>query len=906
MTQKSKTDELISVISGFMSGFDSHSLFKRENWTKTWQLALLVAFVGTVAYYLPLVGGTLPGHAHWAGFALTGDQRVGYFPSFVEGYRRFWHGGLLGIDFLVNDGGSIFAYRPNLMPFYPPFLVSYLLADCSNLKTAIVVYTVIHVLHQFLGLFFSFVFVRKYLGFPSASAALAATVFGLTTYGSSFTGEATFYFQMMLLPVAACALCWLMQTRSWLAAIWVSPVFLTVMLSNYGPTMLASLSMAIMAALIAYWMWIDGPEPRRLSALTRPLVSLVLAGLVCLPYFFAQIKYKAIIAPTADDIDPVAHDLALSGHDLINGLSPFMDFHRTHFEEILVWGSLPIFLCIIGLDVLIKRKSAIRVRYLRACGASALIYLLVLLPTFGRGLLPAADAFYYLVPFMGRMHIFQRYLGFAQFFFAIAVSALATIAVVYASANAKRVAAFAGIAIWLGVSVALQIWPLPDATAVSEMLVEVFLMAMGSIALAATTPTAALLVISVLIAVVGLKVAYDIPLATNRIEWWTGEPDPLGAETRSMIDFVKANDGGKALTKIAVASTDIMPYFNRDWPWMVGKEVKLMTYQGYPPHLTNLADYSAHEFGNYGNFDVDWLKETGLDFIFWNDAMAAQLQPFTKAGLQIGPVLTLPGGNHLAKVSTQNPVLLDLSPTTASQWPKPMQLQGWAVDGGRLVKSGNDQAQFGFVASAVPRVSYQVDMDVDAKTAGQLRIAYASQVLGLITTAGPMHFSQRVDATEIGDLWISATPSFTGTLSNVTVKLAPAAGAATEFPATFDNGILRFAGPAGAVTGFATNYTTRIKLDVDAPGTITYLLWPNPYMVPYLDGVRTTWANPGERPLKINVGPGRHRFEVKFRSRPGLLFYWASILYLIGLAASVAGPFALPYIERYRHRSRGA
>jgi hypothetical protein len=899
----------MSVVSRFGSEIDLGSFFKRENWTKTWQLALLVAFVGTVAYYLPLIGGTLPGHTHWPGFALTGDQRMAYFPSFVEGYRRFWHGGLLGIDFLVNDGASVFAYRPNLLPFYPPYLAAYLLADCSNLHTAMIAYTVITILHEFVGLFFSFIFVRRYLGFPSASAALAATIFGLTTYASSFTGEATFYFQMMLIPVAACALCWLMHTRSRLAAIWISPVFVTVMLSNYGPTMMASLSMAIMAALIAYWMWIDGPEPRRLGALTRPLASLILAGLVCLPFFFGQLKFKVIMAPTADDIDPVAHDLALSGYDLLNGLSPFLDFHRTHIEEILVWGSLPIFLCLFGLDVLIKRKSAIRARYLRACGASALIYLLVLLPTFGHGLLPATDAFYYFVPFMGRMHIFQRYLGFSQFFFAIMVSALATIAVVYASTNAKRVAAYAGIALWLGLSVALQIWAPAqptDSNGNSSMLIELFLVAMGGIALAAATPTTALLVVSMLIAVVGLKVAYDIPLATNRIAQWTAEPDPQGAETRSMIDFIKANEGDKALPKIAVASTNIMPYFNRNWPWMFGKEVKLMTYQGYPPHLANLADYSANEFANFGVFDLTWLKKTGLDFIFWNDSEAAQLQPFMTAGYSIGPVLALGGGNHLAKVSAQSPVLLNLSPATADQWPKPMQLTGWTVDNGRLVKSGNEEAQFGFVASAKPGFSYQVDMDVDAKTAGQLRIAHASQVIGLITTAGAMHFSKRVDATEIGDLWISATPSFTGSLSNITVTIAPTAAAPTEFPATFDNGILRFAGPAGAVKGFASNYTTRIKLDVDAPGTITYLLWPNPYMVPYVDGVRTTWANPGERPLKINVGPGRHRFEMKFRSRPGLLFYWSSILYLIGLAASIAGPFALPYIERYRLRSRGA
>ena len=119
---------------------------------KTWHVALVTALVGTIAYYLPLLGALQPGHAHWPGFMLTGDQRMAYFPSFVEGYRRFWHGGLLGIDFLTDDGASVFAYRPNLMPFYPPFLLAYLLVDCSELRAGMLAYLTVHVLHQFVGL----------------------------------------------------------------------------------------------------------------------------------------------------------------------------------------------------------------------------------------------------------------------------------------------------------------------------------------------------------------------------------------------------------------------------------------------------------------------------------------------------------------------------------------------------------------------------------------------------------------------------------------------------------------------------------------------------------------------------------------------------------------------------------
>jgi hypothetical protein len=905
MTQKIPTEDRVPFDSNLSSGFFLEHFFHQPKWTRTWQVGLLVAFVGTVAYNLPLVGALLPGHAHWPGFMLTGDQRMFYFPSFVEGYRRFWHGGLLGIDFLVNDGASVFAYRPNMMPFYPPYIIAYILADCSNLRTAMLAYTIINILHHFAGTFFSFIFVRRYLGFPTASAVLATAIYTLSWYTGALSGEETFYLQMMLLPVAACAICWLMQTRLWLAPIWVSPLFVTIVLSNYGPTMLATMGLSVVAGLLAYGLWIDGPERRRPQVVIAPLASMTLAAVVCLPYIVAQFQFKNIMSPTADDIDPVAHDLALKGFDAMNAFSQYLDFRRTHFEEILLWGLIPTFICLFGLTVLIKRRDEIKPRYLWACGVSAIVYLFVLLPTFGASLLPAADAFYYAVPILGRMHIFQRTLAFAQFFFAIMVSGMATITVTYASQNAKRASVYVAVGIWLVASAALMIWS-PSPTDVNGLLVELFLMVVAAVALAVGRLTPAIFVVSVLTAVIGLNLAYAIPLSTNRITQWSQEPDPLGPETGSMIAFIKANDGGKALSKIAIASADILPYLNRNWPWLVGKDVKVMNYQGYPPHLTNLADYSATQFGPYGVFDISWLKATGLDFVFWSDATGGPLGAFTGAGYGIGPVLDLPGGNHLGKVSLptqadQAPVGLNLSPTTVAQWPKPITMDRWSVTNGVLVKAKDgQQSQFGYPIGTKPGLAYQVDFDAEATTPGQVRVALAGQVLDVVNVTGKIHFSKRLNATAIGDLWILGSPTFSGALSNIVVQtLAPVAP-----HVIFDNGIFRYTGAPGAVKSFKTNYTTRAQMMIDSPtgGTVTYLLWPNPHMAPFIDGQQSAWANPGERPLKVRIGPGRHRFEMRFMSRAGALFYCTMILYLMLLAAAVVGRSALPNIAQYRER----
>ncbi len=878
---------------------------------KTWHLALVTAVVGTVAYYLPLLGALMPGHAHWPGFLLTGDQRMGYFPSFVEGYRRFWHGGLLGIDFLTDDGASVFAYRPNLMPFYPPFLLAYLLVDCSDLRTGVLAFVAIHVAHQFVGLYFTVVFVRRYLGFPSGAAVLAATVYGLTWYAATYAGEATFYFQIMMVPVAACALCWLMRARSPLAPIWMSPVFVTFALTNYGPTMLASLGLAVVAALIAFSLWEPTPGQRRLRALVPPLLSLALAGLACAPYFYAQLKFKAVMAATADDIDPVAHTLALTAYDLVNGLSPFLDIRRTHYEAILTWGAVPIFLCLFGLDVLLTRKGRIRPRYPRAVGLAALVYLVTLLPTLGNSLLAAADAFYYAVPFLGKMHIFQRYLAFSNFFFAIAVAGLATIGVLYASPGAKRVAAYGGIAIWLGVTVACLIWPPAPPTDTNSLLVEVFFVAVAGIAVAAAPPNPALVVVSMLCALTGLYNAYAIPLSTNRLSVWTTEPDPLGSEIGDIVSFVKANDDGKALSKLVLASAVIEGYFNRNLPWLLGKQVKIMNFHGYPPHLAVVADYLPEAYSAFGVFNIPWLQAAGADFVFWNDAARAPLEPLLAAGYAIGPTLTLPGGNVLGKLTRGDdaraaPPLLDLRPDNAAAWPKAMELDGWAAEGGRIVKTADRQSRLAYTMSETPGHAYDVDFDADVRTAGHLSVAFASQVLAGLDAAGEaatIHFHQRVDAAAVGDLWITASPTFTGSLSNITVKAV--VDAAAEEAAGFDNGILRVSGPEGAVQGFGTNYTQRMRLILDAPTsrTVTYLLWPNPYMVPYLDGRQAAWTDASARPLSIDVGPGRHTLEVRFDGLSGQVFVWGQLAYIIlALAASIAELARRPAFARVRGR----
>lgn len=858
------------------------------------KVALLTAVIGTVAFYLPLLSTLQPDNVAWPPFLLTHDQRSAYFPYFVEGYRRFWQGGLLGMDFFTQDGASIFAYRPNFAPFYPPYIVAYLLVDCSILARAMRAFVVINIAHTFAGLYFSVVFARRYLGLPSGAAVLAATVYCLTWIASNYaTTQATFYFQMMLVPVLACCLCMLIQRGSLIAAVLASPVFVTYMLCNYAPTMLVGFGSAAMAATLVLFLDTNVLPGTRIRALAMPAISVFLAGLVCLPYYYAQLRFNRLMLPPAADIGSVAHQLSLTGYDLASGFSQFLHFRRTQYEVILAWGLIPLLICLFGMHVAIGHGGLIARRYLVTSGVCSLVYLAILLPCFGSSLVAVTDAFFYAVPIIGKMHIYQRYLMFAQFFFALMVGALATVGVLYGSKLAKRVLSYAGIAIWIGTVVICSAWPNAAPPAVNELMVESFLLAIAAIALAVGAPTPAFLVASALCAATGLYTSYAVALGAKPAQWLK-EPDPRGSETRDLVAFINANSDGKALSKVVIASTAVATYFNRNLPWQLGSQVKMMNFQGYPPHLSVVADY-ASAFGNYGVFDIPWIGETGVDFVAFDEADRGPLNKFLAVGYQIGPVLVLSAGNRLAKLIPppsfvpDTGAALDLSRDNAAAWPAAMELDGWAIREGRLVKVPGKEDRFGYrVNQTVGRI-YDVSLDVDDGSVGSIRVAYGSEVLANQRVTGAEHFTKRVTLASPGDLWISTNADFKGSISNIKVQER----ALRPQPEAFDNGLLRMAGNPGEIKSSTTNYTNNIKLDVDllSPRSVTYLFWPNPYMVPYLDGEQVQWTTKDHAPLTFTIPQGHHTFEVRFVDLPGRVFKWLQTAYWcsIGLGFALYG-----------------
>ena len=186
-------------------------------------------------------------------------------------------------------------------------------------------------------------------------------------------------------------------------------------------------------------------------AAAAPLLSVSIAGLVVLPYYIAQLKYAGEVAPSFKTVEATALQLAFSGFDLINGFSQAMRIGIGATEGRLNWGIIPALLVVIGLVTITLRQENSDRRQTRLFGRAAAIYLGYITITLGSSLV-AAEMFYYGVPILGSMHIFQRYLIFGQLFFALMASCGVALFVRSATPTWRGILLSGGLVAWFGLS----------------------------------------------------------------------------------------------------------------------------------------------------------------------------------------------------------------------------------------------------------------------------------------------------------------------------------------------------------------------------------------------------------------------------------------------------------------------
>ena len=871
-------------------------------------LALAVALVGTVLYFLPLIGAFKPGGTGWPGLMLTGDVRMIYFPQFIEGYNRFWGGGIFGIDFLTDGGASAYGFRPNLQIFYPPYLISYLFFNMNNFNTAALVFSAIQALNLFASLAFSFLFARRFLALSEALSALFAIAFALSYLAGYYIVQTGFLLLTWPVPVIAYLLCRLMFARSKAAPVLGSLLIVTYALTGYAPLMAAGLAVAISLVLFVFFTRVRGRfrGANPWTLLLAPLTAVALGAAVVTPYFLLQVEWVKGVAHGSQNLNDTAFLLGLRGSDLIRALSIHL-IGGTPTEGRLIWGVTPSCMILLGLFFAVRSGHLIPVYQKVAFLGSLALYTFSVAISMGPDSF-MSDIFYYGVPIFGSMHIYQRYMLLSQIFFGV-MFCLSILFVHRYASRSEKAWILLGSLILTGLLVVFLYTTsvFSKLMAVDYFVIELFLNAFAIAVLCLAERQRALVLIAFPILLSNLQQPYFVQRSLGSAEVWAKNL-PYDRPTMNRIVATLAPPANKTLTKVLYLTSEIdthIPY-NHTWLMSGGRPSKYMNYYGYEPHLAMDRNYFSMMGGFYGRHSPDWVDYTGVDYVVWKASEPERLKQFLASGFEIGTAVALAGDMISAPVVRRPTTTNDGSPLAlridAANW-KPILADGWSLDSGAIAKVPGNQNHFGVAVRSKQNRLYTVSMGVSGHRRGRLTVAFGGTTAPEILPGGPERVVRQFTSDGVGDLWITAAPEFDGRIEWINIDEVPVPAGDPATPVLdqqiIDNGIIRLASQAGATTlkRFHTDWSKTVTAEISskAPVRLSYLMWPISYMRPSVDGKKVAWQYLAGQRAYIDLPAGDHVFQLRFQSRKSVIFKYVMLAYLLTLALVAVAWATQPY-----------
>jgi hypothetical protein len=517
--------------------------------------------------------------------------------------------------------------------------------------------------------------------------------------------------------------------------------------------------------------------------------------------------------------------------------------------------------------------------------------------TFGLGSI-VPDIVYYVAPLVGNMHLYQRFLMFAQLPFAMAVAIAASFVVTMASPRQRAALLTVGLVLWLGLSFWIATSRSADAIFdVGRFLPELFLMFLALTVLAIGRSSFAVAAVAVPAVATMLTPNFDLQRNLGSKAIWQTTLPPTQQALRSVGDLFVAE--GKVLPKVLNVTDAVDSYLPYNLSWMLPSGRPYMNYFGYEPHLAMDRDYLAMMGGFYGRFNRQWITRTGADFVVWDKASRGKLDEIAGNGVTMEDPKPIGGGLSVSRLRYaraptlgQGDVLLSYSASKPSAW-RVEAIDGWRLEDGRMVKTKEGtNNHFAIPLSPQIGVVYTVTFDIVGSAKGAIWVALGGkQAEDALPGNAPGRRTLSFDVKDVGDLWFSATPDFDGALTNITVREATTSAITDAFAAVFDNGVIRLEAPGreSSVNSFATNWSTHLVANVEAntPARLVYLLWPSRYLVPYLDGTPVEWIRMPGWPAYLNVPAGTHQFELRFKSRWALALQLGTGLYILFLLTAL-------------------
>jgi hypothetical protein len=594
--------------------------------------AVVTAILTTILFFYP---SFYSGGRH-AAFAFEGDalHALGAQLQLANFYIK--HGVFSGIDFFTHNGAAEYFLRPNFPVYQPLALFSALFSNSANPLFVARTYTFLLTIHAFLSVFFLHRLCTRFFRLDVALAAFIAV-------GFTFSIELIHSFWYLpypliawMLPVAIYCGLSAARARSLRSIVWSSLPTFFMYTGGYIP--LATVAVSVSVLFIAgYELHISQrwPPVARFKSALWALMPCFVASFMAAPFYISVAIYHRTVdianRAGADALSPTAYQLSELPRSIPRLIAENLNYTGPYYELALFWGLVPLLIFVIYLAQYRPAPPSARSTQDQREGHRALlrislvVYLFFALAIFGP-FSAVSNIFYYFVPVAGYMHIYQRYLSLAHFFFALFIGLmLHEVVSDQRRSAAKILAGVLGLILLLAVHlVDHPLWAAPAIT--NAFVIELLLALLFLIGLIMFERRGAILAATAMMFLVSLGAMYHYSDDTARhYEARVAQQfmlDPAGMD--GLAAYFKKNSN-KAIIKYVDLIPGPQPYIPKNLPWVMLNRVKLSSYFGYDWHLGVNYEYRVMmpALPPPGDADIeyrpdwDWLRMTGAEFVLF-------------------------------------------------------------------------------------------------------------------------------------------------------------------------------------------------------------------------------------------------------------------------------------------------
>ena len=603
-----------------------------------WDDGRLFAFGISLLATLVLYAESLASGSLSAGVIYTGDYWHVCLPVLIKTYTLFSNGVFTGIDFSTHNGASDFFLRPNVEPYHPLLVVSFLLHHFRQLYSFMQLSVWMLALHSFICCYYAMRLATRILAADKYLAAFVGLGYAFSVYMVGDFFYPPFVLVATMLPAAIYGGLKVASSPSIISAILYSLPIFVMLTSGYAALAVACITFAALFT-VAYLFYID---PVKLFSLGLRQFALAMTPYaipvaVAAPYYWEMFRYHALVPTAVQPLWLVAYATSELPRTILRLLSGYPALPGPVSELTPQWGVICLSIILLFFFG-IRGPAELPERDWRLLKVSGAAYCFVLLAIFGR--YTALSDLLFFTPFLGKMHIYQRYLLPIYLFFVTAVAIMLRAVTRREPGTAVKllIAALAGLLALFSELMVTADWQqfAGEKLHVSDYFIfELLLGLIFAVSLLLPGRSFSVGVATVFIFLIPLNKMFDYTrdhsFAAER-----GRHLEIEAEVSDRLVRYFRSQSTKPIVKYLDITPNVREYLSKNYPWFVAEQITLGSYGGYDWHVGTRDAYMqrmqiivpAGQQQLIMRPDWHWVARTGAEFVVYQEG-----HPLNDAGL---------------------------------------------------------------------------------------------------------------------------------------------------------------------------------------------------------------------------------------------------------------------------------